>query len=166
MISHHDIGLAVADDAAHIALMSRDLIEHGLGWRWTPPRILKAIRDPVTNVAVARIQGKLVGFALMQYKDDEAHLLLLAINPACRRNGIGTALMAWLEACALTAGIGFIYLEARARNDEARAFYRRLGYSEVKRVRGLYAEHEDGVRLAKDLWATPPPTRPLDGRAE
>src|SRR6476661_8830860 len=30
------IRLASADDALSIARMSRDLIEHGLGWSWTP----------------------------------------------------------------------------------------------------------------------------------
>ena len=59
---------------------------------------------------------------------------------------------AWLEACALTAGIGTVYLEARLRNQEARSFYRRLGYREIALVRGYYQGREDGVRIARDLW--------------
>lgn len=153
MISDHDISLALPSDAARIATMSRDLIEHGLGWRWTAPRIQRVIRDPAINVAIARTGGVLSGFGIMQYKDDEAHLLLLAVDAARRRKGIGAALMAWLEQTALTAGIGFVYLEARASNAEAREFYRKLGYREIKLVRGLYSNSEDGVRIAKDLWA-------------
>ncbi|HET6631135.1 MAG TPA: GNAT family N-acetyltransferase [Rhodanobacteraceae bacterium] len=153
MIAEHEIALAVAADATRIATMSRDLIEHGLAWRWTPPRILRMIRDPATNVAVARGPAGVTGFALMRYKDDEAHLLLLGVDPGQRRTGVGRALMRWLEASALTAGIGFVYLEARARNTEARAFYRELGYVEIRTVRGLYSNDEDGVRIARDLWA-------------
>lgn len=153
MIAEHDIGLALAGDATRIATMSRDLIEHGLAWRWTPPRILRMTRDPATNVVVARGESGVTGFALMQYKDDEAHLLLLGVDPAQRRKGIGRALMRWLETTALTAGTGLIYLEARTRNAEARAFYRELGYVEIRTVRGLYSNDEDGVRIAKDLWA-------------
>lgn len=157
MISDCDIGLATADDAARIALMSRDLVERGLGWRWTPPRVLRAIRDPAINAAVARdAAGGFVGFGLMRYKDDEAHLLLLAVAAARQRKGLGIAVMAWLEQTALIAGIGYVYLEARASNDVARAFYRKLGYREVERVRGLYSNAEDGIRLAKDLYADPP----------
>ena len=78
----------------------------------------------------------LVGFGLMQYKDDEAHLVLLAVDADCRRTGVATALLSWLEACALVAGIGTVYLEARSRNHEARAFYRRLGYREIALVPG------------------------------
>ncbi len=52
----------------------------------------------------------------------------------------------------MTAGIGVIYLEARTRNAEARAFYRRHAYSEVARVPKMYRGNEDGMKIAKDLW--------------
>ena len=47
MILKHDIRLATLADAARIGEMSRDLIEHGLGWRWTPNSIRRCIRDLV-----------------------------------------------------------------------------------------------------------------------
>ena len=152
MISAHTIGLARYADAPAIAGMSRDLIEHGLGWKWTPARIHRCLGDPAINVAVAREGGALAGFAIMQYKDDEAHLLLFAVRPASRRKGVGSALLAWLEQTALTAGVGLVYLEARTQNTGARMFYGRHGYNEIARVRGMYRGREDGVRLAKDLW--------------
>ena len=157
MILKHGIRLATLADAARIGEMSRDLIEHGLGWRWTPNSIRRCIRDPATNVAVAATEhGGIAGFAVMRYKDDEAHLILLGVDPAHRRRGVASALMAWHETAALTAGIGAVYIEARANNEGTRAFYRRLGYSEAQLVRGYYQGVEDAVRLAKDLWATPP----------
>jgi ribosomal-protein-alanine N-acetyltransferase len=152
VIADRRIGLAARGDARRIAMMSRDLVEQGLGWRWTEPRILRVMRDPAINVVVARDKGDIAGFAVMQYKEDEAHLLLLAVDPLCRRRRFGRDLMAWLENTALTAGIGCIYLEARSRNVGARAFYAGLGYLEVKAVRHLYSNEEDGVRLARDLW--------------
>ena len=153
MIAHHAIRLALPDDAPRIAGMSRDLIEHGFRWKWTPSSIRGCIRNPAMNVAVAPADPGIAGFAIMQYKDDEAHLMLLGVDPAQRRKGVATALMAWHETAALTAGIGTIYLEARAGNAGAREFYRALGYQEVQYVRGYYANREDGVRFAKDLWA-------------
>src|SRR5690348_5677555 len=92
----------------------------------------------------------------MRYKDEEAHLSQLGIDPAFRRRGIASALIAWHEKAALTAGIGTVYVEARATNAEARALYRGLGYHEVQFVRGYYSGVEHGVRLAKDLWEAPP----------
>ena len=156
MILNHAIRLATFDDAPLIAAMSRDLIEHGLGWSWTAPSIGQCIRSRSTNVAVAPSGRGIAGFAVMQYKDDEAHLMLLAVDPVHRRRGVARALMAWHEAAALTAGIGTIYIEARANKPETRAFYRKLGYSEVQLIRGYYRGIEDAVRLAKDLWASPP----------
>jgi len=148
-----EIDLARTDEAALIAACSRDLIEQGLRWRWTPARIHRAILAKDMNVAVARVRGELAGFGILQYLDDEAHLCLLAVVPARQRQGIGTALIAWLERTALDAGIGVIRLEARARNESARAFYRSLDYREVMFADGMYAREEGGVRIAKDLWA-------------
>src|SRR5438445_45553 len=152
MIDHLTLRLATRDDSAAIAAMSRDLIERGLGWSWTPRRVQRSIADAHTNVVVALDAQHLAGFGIMRYHDDEAHLLLLAVNPADRRRGVGAALVTWLEKAALVSGVGQVYLEARAGNLQARAFYRRLGYLEVQRVPGYYQGVEPGVRMAKDLW--------------
>ena len=147
---NYDIRLARARDARPIAEMSRDCIEHGLGWRWTEPRVLSCIRHPAVNVVVVR--PALAGFGIMQYGDDEAHLLLLAVHPRHRRGGIGAALVDWLETTALIAGVGLIRLETRASSPEARGFYRALGYTEIRTVKGYYQGREDAVSIAKDLW--------------
>ena len=157
MARAHAIRIAQREDAPAIARMSRDQIERGLGWSWTAPRVLRSILDVHSNVIVAPLSGDaLAGFGIMKYHDDEAHLLLLAVDPAERRRGLGAQLVDWLEACAQVAGIGTIYLEARASNGAARAFYRQLGYREIQQVEGYYSGREASVRLARDLWAVTP----------
>jgi ribosomal-protein-alanine N-acetyltransferase len=153
LIADYAVTLAVPADAHRIAQLSRDAIEQGLEWSWTPRRVQKSVADASTNVAVAREGQRFVGFAIMKYGDDEAHLLLLAVHAAHRRKGVGSALVAWLEATVRVAGIGLISLEARAQNAAARAFYRKLGYREVGRLEGYYRGVEDAVRIAKDLHA-------------
>ena len=150
---NYDIRLARAGDARPIAGMSRRSIEQGLGWRWTETRVLSCIRHPAINVVVAREGSVLAGFGIMEYGEDEAHLLLFAVHRRRRREGVGAALMRWLEATALTAGIGLVRLEARADNPGARSFYRSLGYRETGTIRGFYLGREDAVSIAKDLWA-------------
>lgn len=152
MNTNPEIALATLRDAHRIAAMSRDYIEQGLGWRWRVARVQSAIRDASTNVIVAREQGRPIGFAIMEYQRDEAHLLLLAVEPSRRRVGIASNLIAWLESTAVTAGIGIIHLEVRRHNLAARTLYRKLGYNEVRVMRGWYRGVEDGVWLAKDLW--------------
>jgi ribosomal protein S18 acetylase RimI-like enzyme len=150
--------LATRADAPGIAALSRDRIEQGLGWSWTAPRVQRSIRDPATNVLVAHHAGRMLGFGIMKYHDDEAHLLLLAVHPRASRRGVGSALVTWLERSARAAGIGQVYLEARLANGAARAFYARLGYREIQTLPGYYQGVEACVRLAKDLW--PPPVAP------
>ena len=144
--------LATRDDAQLIARLSRDRIEQGLGWSWTAPRVLRSIRDRETNVVVALEASEALGFGIMKYHDDEAHLLLLAVRAVHVRQGVGTALVDWLERSALIAGIGRVSLEARANNAEARAFYQRLGYREIQSLPGYYQGREACVRMARDLW--------------
>ena len=155
MITHHDIRLALPNEARRVATMSRDFIETGLGWRWTSDRVLKCLHDEATNVVVAGRDGEIAGFAIMEYAEESSHLLLLAVHQEARRHGVGSALLAWLEKTVLTAGIGKIYLEVRSRNEAARAFYRELGYREIKLIRRFYRGQEDAIRMAKDMWIKP-----------
>lgn len=157
MVDAAPLRLAVPADAPDIAALSRDRIELGLGWRWTAPRVLRCILDRATNVVVMRSRFEehgstsLRGFGIMKYHDDEAHLLLLAVAAQAVRGGIGSKVVAWLEASACAAGIGRIQLEARDTNEAARAFYARLGYREVQRLAGYYGGREACVQLVKDL---------------
>ena len=156
MIDNLGLRLATLDDAAAIARMSRDLIEQGLGWSWTTPRVLRSVHSADTNVVLALEDQRLAGFAIMKYLDAEAHLLLLAVQPGTQRRGVGTALTRWVEGSALAAGIGQVYLEARAGNHAARRFYQRLGYVELLSLPGYYQGREAAVRMARDLWLDEP----------
>lgn len=143
--------LARAADAEAIARMSRDLIEQGLGWRWTAAHVARQIRCPDTLVLTARSSDRLLGFAIMHYGFEEAHLLLLAVRPQNRRQGIGRRLVAWLEKSARVAGVATVYLEVRAVNRAARAFYESLGYETVRRLPGYYSGRETALRMAHSL---------------
>jgi ribosomal-protein-alanine N-acetyltransferase len=109
---------------------------------------------PTLRLATQHEAGVVLGFGIMKYHDDEAHLLLLAVRADASRCGIGSALVGWLERSALVAGVGQVYLEARLTNATARAFYAQLGYREIQMLPGYYQGREACVRLAKDLWLT------------
>jgi ribosomal-protein-alanine N-acetyltransferase len=145
------VTLAKSGDATAIAVLSRELIEYGLEWRWRPERIARAIRDPGTNVAVARRDEALVGFGIMKYADNDAHLLLFAVAAARQRQGIGSDILRWLEGAAQAAGLQRIVVEARRENAAARCFYNEHGYHERVLEPGMYGSAVDGVRLEKWL---------------
>lgn len=155
MIIIPNIRLAAATDAGPIARMSREYIEYGLGWSWTPQRVLKAIHDRSTNVAVIHEDGAIQGFGIMSYGEVKAHLALLGVEPARRQRGLGAALLGWLEKCALTAGLERIQLEARADNPRAIDFYEDRGYRPIGSVAGYYCGTVDAVRLEKRLGRQP-----------
>ena len=138
-------------DAARIAEMSRALIERGLPWRWTPGAVAALLHDLEACVLIARREARIVGFAAMKYRftSREAHLLLLAVDPALRRRGLGRALYEWLEVLARRGGIRSLALEVRADNRGAREFYRELGYREVAKLPGYYQGRADAVRMRR-----------------
>ena len=150
-----ELGLATREDAPTIAAMSRDYIERGLDWRWRVPAIEHLIASPSTVVLCARARsatGKvIVGFGIMQYTLEEAHLILLAVLPRVRRRGLARALLAWLEKTAVVAGVGKIKLEVRERNSGARTFYRNQGYESGRLIPRYYDGLETAVRMAKKL---------------
>jgi ribosomal-protein-alanine N-acetyltransferase len=151
MIIHPSIRLAAASEAAPIARMSREYIEYGLGWSWTPRRVLRAIEDRATNVVVSHEQEAILGFGIMSYGETKAHLVLLAVEPRQRQRGLGAALLGWLEKCALTAGLPRVQLEARADNPGAIAFYEEQGYRSLGSVAGYYRGSVDAVKMEKRL---------------
>jgi ribosomal protein S18 acetylase RimI-like enzyme len=160
------IRLAEPKDAQAIAVMSRDFIEAGLGWKYDAARVLRAIRDPETLAVVAcegakAGRGALAGFAILEMGEERAHLVLLAVRPAHRRQGIGERLLEWLLESARTAGMASIHLELRSGNDAARRFYRAMGFYETVLVPGYYrggeGRKEGALRMLRVLRAPGPP---------
>jgi len=145
--------LAHAHEARTMAEMSRALIEAGLGWRYTPRRIAALIADPDTVALVAHDGARIQGFAVMQFGDERAHLVLLCVQPALQLHGIGRKLIEWLLESARVAGIGSIQLELRADNAAALAFYHRLGFGETQVVSGYYEGSIPARRMSLRLGA-------------
>ena len=187
-MSAGDVQLGYADiaDAQAISLLSRDFIEHGLGWAYRPERIERYVRDPDAVVLVARARRNVAGFAIMQFGqmsgqmsgpmsgqmsapmsgqvsgqadsqrivDERAHLVLMAVAPPFRRQGVGRRLLGWLVASAQVAGVMSIHVELRAQNRAAHALYQSLGFAETLRLPGYYRGRETAVRMLRLLRTT------------
>lgn len=114
-------------------------------------RVAASIRAPNVNVLVACIHDNIVGFAIMRYGDDDAHLDLLAVAPPYRRAGLGRQLLQWLEKCAVVAGTFNVTLEVRAGNEGAQLFYKCMGYRALAHLPGYYQGIEAAIRMGRDL---------------
>ncbi len=142
---------ARAGDAEIIASLSRDLIESGLGWSWSPERVARSMAEKNTVTLVALERGRVVAFVIAFFGEEHAHLSLLAVRPSHQRQGIGRRLMEWLLKSARVAGTASIHLELRSRNQAARRFYRALGFVETAYVPGYYRGREMALRMTREL---------------
>jgi len=106
-------------------------------------------------VLVAASHDRIVGFAIMRFREDTAHLDLLAVSPSSRRLGIGRRLVQWLEQCAVVAGTFDVALEVRAVNKPAQAFYENIGYRTVAEINGYYEGVESALRMSRNLARKP-----------
>ena len=165
-VNSQDITLQLAGraDAQTIATMSRDLVESGLGWEYRAERIRAMIADRDMVTLVARDGDRLMGFAVMSFGDEHAHLVLMAVRPAGQRRGIARRMTDWLLETAATAGVASIHLELRAQNKDAYAFYRALGFAETLRLPGYYRGRETAVRMIRVLRAPRVVPQPLPWR--
>lgn len=145
------VRLASARDVRWMGNLARDHVERGLGWSWRPERINSRILDPDSVAIVATARECAAGFAVMRFGPTSAHLDLLCVAPAWRRQGIGTRLLDWLHDSARVAGTFLVHLEVREGNTEARDFYRAVGYRALARLPGYYRRREAALRLYRDL---------------
>ncbi len=150
-----EIRLAQTKDATVLAHMSRDYIEHGLGWRWRPALLRAKISAPETVVLIAEVtlsrKRFIGGFAAMDFGQDKAILSLLAVRPDLRRSGIGAQLLGWLHESAKVAGCFDIELQVRAGNIAAREFYESSCYQVVAHLPGYYSGKEAAYQMTLNL---------------
>ena len=106
---------------------------------------------------IARDHGAVSGFAVARLLGDEAELLLIAVTPEMRRQGV--ALLLWIELAERlqASGARTVHLEVRASNRPAQAFYRSRGFTQSG-VRPKYypngaheSEREDAVLMKASL---------------
>lgn len=92
--------------------------------------------------------GKVVGAlnVLLRRGGVTARLYSLAVDPACRGQGIGGLLVRGL-ARRLSTNITTLSLEVRHDNAAARALYERLGFTLHESLPAYYPDGGDGVRL-------------------
>jgi [ribosomal protein S18]-alanine N-acetyltransferase len=85
------------------------------------------------------------GFCLSRIGFAEEELLLFAVDPLHRGQGLGTAMLARFAEAARSRGAGRLLLEMRKGNS-AESLYRRLGFVRIGERRAYYRQ-PDGSRI-------------------
>lgn len=83
---------------------------------------------------------------------DEGQITNIAVHPACRRQGLGRAILTSLIRYAKSAHLASITLEVRPSNEAALRLYRHAGFVEVGRRKNFYTKPtEDALILELNL---------------
>jgi len=97
------------------------------------------------------------GYCILYPAVDELHLLNITIDPALRRNGIGSRVMQAIEGIAIQQKMTRIILEVRPSNIAAVKLYERMGYAIIGVRRAYYpadevtGKREDAGVMAKSI---------------
>lgn len=92
-----------------------------------------------------------VGLRVTGYPGEPADLLTIAVDPAARRSGVGSALLAAVLDEASKRDAGEILLEVRVDNARAIAFYEQHGFAPLATRRKYYADGTDGMVMRRPL---------------
>jgi len=101
-----------------------------------------------------RLEGELIGYAVMMLVIDEAHLLNITVAPDWQRHGYGLLIMHHLFGVARPHGAKRMFLEVRSSNAPGQGLYKRLGFETIGWRRGYYPAgvgREDAVVMALTL---------------
>lgn len=133
---------AVVEDAPAIAQLNRD----GMGYDYPVERTREKLRaclgNPSHKILVAESEGVVVGYVHLEdydtlYADSLKNILGIAVAEACRRQGVGKALLQAGEEWAASTGTAGVRLVSGESRKGAHAFYQTLGYTGNKLQRNF-----------------------------
>lgn len=135
------------------------------GEAWNRRQVADALTLPSTHALVVDTTGAPIpegagsapsaaGFVLTRHVLDEEELLLIAVVPAARQRGIGTALIEHLFAAARERGTERVFLEMR-RGNPAIHLYRKFGFEPIGERRNYYrmanGDRIDAITFARSI---------------
>ena len=101
------------------------------------------------EVMVTRLAGKIVGYVSFRYVADEGDVVTIAVDATVQKQGVGTAMMDWLEATAKDRGIRNLFLEVRSDNIPAIAMYLARDFERIDLRRNYYDTGVDAYVMRK-----------------
>jgi ribosomal-protein-alanine N-acetyltransferase len=114
-----------------------DIERQGYSHPWSESVFLDCFKDNYRLWGACQ-GGVLVGYAVVTYMVDEAHLLNICVHPRARGEGVGRYLLKHVLATAAHEGMSRLLLEVRVNNQAAIALYLNEGFGEIGRRPGYY----------------------------
>jgi len=130
---------------------------------WSKDMFLGELSNPVSNLFVAKLQGKtdksgkggeerqeiVIGYAVFWVVVGEGHIMNISVAPEFRRQGVGRRLLRFTIEFMEQACVTVIFLEVRRTNHAAIKLYKDYGFEDVY-VRKNYYGDEDALVMRLD----------------
>jgi ribosomal protein S18 acetylase RimI-like enzyme len=135
---------ATPADEPTLLEFTREIFHENWDRPWRPPEVAPKLFDGKL-VLVAEDDGEPVGYAFGELDPHGyAHVNIVYVRPAARRQGGTKALLAEFAARAREAGIGHLTLDVATENEVGREVWRRLGFTEWARRLTVPIERLEG----------------------
>lgn len=147
--NHLHIRPAAREDLDALFALDQACFRPGIAYSKTELRYF--LFHPRSISVVAEDNRGIAGFAIVEFLLEEGrrigHVITIDVPAARRRTGVGRLLMkALLDPCRETDA-ATVRLEVAVDNEAAIAFYRRLGFTEMGRMRGYYMGKLDALTM-------------------
>jgi ribosomal-protein-alanine N-acetyltransferase len=98
-------------------------------------------------------RGAVCGYMVTCVKGERAEVVSIAVDPAARGRGAGSALMKSALLRLRRRRVARLVLMVKVNNEAARAFYSKYGFEKVRIVRKYYEDGSDGLLMARAVDA-------------
>jgi ribosomal-protein-alanine N-acetyltransferase len=140
----------VPADERHVEAMMAVMhtaFEPHYGEAWSAGQLAATLALPGSWGRLALLGAQSVGFSLCRAAGPEVELLLIAVSPEVRRQGVAARLLLRAQEDALARGASELFLEVREDNHPARRLYEGAHFVQVGQRPDYYA-CKDGSRRA------------------
>ncbi len=126
--------------------------------RYGPSLIIAIINMALPHLALTALlepQNKIVGFIageVDETRESVGRIITIEVDPVFQHHQIGHTLLQDLEQNLVEYySIQTIELQVHYKNQNAINFYRKHGFSEVKRIKNYYARKEHAILMQKSI---------------
>ncbi len=126
--------------------------------RYGPSLIVAIINTSLSHLALTaelKHQNKIVGFIAGEIDEKIENLgriITIEVDPAFQHHQIGRQLLQVIEKNFITHySIEKLELQVHFENEKAIAFYRKHGFSEVKKLKNYYSRKEHAILMQKTI---------------
>ncbi len=118
---------------------------------WPRRYFLELYADCRDFFVVAKVGGRIAGYAVACAEKRNAEIASLAVHPDYRRRGVADALMRHTLHGLGAAGCARVELMVRTGNTAGAQLYRSLGFRRVRLAPGYYEDGGDGFLMARAI---------------